>query len=233
MAWIADKAVDPSLPITNLWDRLINADIIATYDDVEGPEKDESGNDIYILNTKDGYTVEIIVNSKGHVEIGDIVKGNMPPKIRRIETSATKTSITAKAVVSRLKDGTIEYYYKLSSADDSTYTKVTNVTENGITVSTGITEGETYTVKVIAKNENGEDTLAEDIVAKDKVLIESITFSKQAETIGVEKNKTLTIKILPENATNKTLKWTSEDKAIVTVNENGEITGVALRNNND
>ena len=146
MAWIADKAVDPSLPLTDLWDRLIKADIIATRDDVEGPEKDETGNDIYILNTKDGYTVEIIVNDKGHVEIGDIVKGALPPKIRRIETSATKTSITAKAIVSRLKDGTIEYYYKLSTADDSTYTKITNVTETGATVNTGITEGETYKI---------------------------------------------------------------------------------------
>ncbi|MCI9177602.1 MAG: hypothetical protein HFJ28_03295 [Clostridia bacterium] len=156
IAWIADKTLDLSLPITDLWDRLIKADIIETYDDVEGPEKDESGNDVYLLNTKDGYTVEIIVNDKGHVEIGDIGKGNLPPVIRRIEISSTKTSITAKAIVSRLKDGTIEYYYKLSTAEDSTYTKVENVTENGITVSTGITEGSTYTVKAVAKNENGE-----------------------------------------------------------------------------
>ncbi|MCI9178337.1 MAG: hypothetical protein HFJ28_07355, partial [Clostridia bacterium] len=134
IAWIADKTLDPSLPITNLWDRLIKADIIETYDDVEGPEKDESGNDVYLLNTKDGYTVEIIVNDKGHVEIGDIGKGNLPPVIRRIEISSTKTSITAKAIVSRLKDGTIEYYYKLASADDSTYTKITNITELGATV---------------------------------------------------------------------------------------------------
>ncbi|MCI9178348.1 MAG: hypothetical protein HFJ28_07415, partial [Clostridia bacterium] len=65
IAWIADKTIDPSLPLTDLWDRLIKADIIETYDDVEGPEKDESGNDVYLLNTKDGYTVEIIVNDKG------------------------------------------------------------------------------------------------------------------------------------------------------------------------
>ena len=157
----------------------------------------------------------------------------MPPKIRRIETSSTKTSITAKAVVSRLKDGTIEYYYKLSTAEDSTYTKITNITDLGATVSTGITEGETYTVKAVAKNGNGESVLTKNIVARDKVLIESITFSKQTETTGVGRNKTLTVNILPENATNKTLKWTSEDGNIVTVNENGVITGVALRNNND
>jgi uncharacterized protein YjdB len=229
MAWIADKAVDPSLPITDLWDRLIKADIIATRDDVEGPEKDESGNDVYILNTKDGYTVEIIVNDKGHVTIGDIVKGNMPPKIRRIETSATKSSITAKAVVSRLKNGTVEYYYKLSTADDSTYTKIEEVTENGITVSTGITEGQIYTIKVIAKNENGEDTLTKDILAVDTILVENITLNKNKIIVGIKDAvaRTLTATVLPENATNKALKWTSSNENVATV-ENGVMTPKAL-----
>ncbi|MCI9178196.1 MAG: Ig domain-containing protein, partial [Clostridia bacterium] len=229
IAWIADKAVNPSLPITDLWDRLIKADIIATYDDVEGPEKDETGNDIYILNTKDGYTVEIIVNDKGHVTIGDIVKGALPPVVRRIEASTTDTGILAKAIVSRLKNGTVEYWYKLSTENDSEYKKMNFVSnEEGAKVDLTPVEGTTYVVKVVAKNEAGEHELTAEITIGVKV--KGITLDKTTAIVAPNGTLQLVPSIIPENAENKKLAWTSSNQAVATVDENGLVTGETVGN---
>ena len=229
MAWIADKAVDPSLPITDLWDRLIAADIIATYDDVEGPEKDESGNDIYILNTKESYTVEIIVNDKGHIEIGDIVKGALPPVVRKVEATTTDTGITAKAIVSRLKNGSVEYWYKISTENDSEYKKMNFVSnEEGAQVQLTPAEGTTYVIKAIAKNDAGEHELTTEITIGVKV--KGLTLDKTTATVNKGSTLQLIPTITPEDAENKKLTWNSSNEAIATVDENGLVTGVASGN---
>jgi hypothetical protein len=49
-------------------------------------------------------------------------------------------------------------------------------------------------------------------------------------TIGVGASTTLAVAIEPENAGNKTIKWSSTNTDIVTVDENGRITGIRVGN---
>ena len=56
--------------------------------------------------------------------------------------------------------------------------------------------------------------------------VSSVTFEKQIMTVAKGKTLTLTPQILPENATDKTLKWTSSNEAIATVDAAGVVTGV-------
>ena len=225
ISWIVDKTLDPSLKIDDLWNRFIAGDIIATTEDVEGPEKDENGNDVYTLNTKDGYTVEIIVNETGLPEIGDIVKGALPPIIRRIEASSTASHIKAKAIVSRLKNGSVEYWCKVSTENDSEYKKMNFISnEEEAEIDLTPVEGATYVIKAVAQNEAGKHESTAEITIGLKV--KGLTIDKTQETLVPSETLQLIPTITPDNAENKKLTWTSSNPEVATVDENGVITAV-------
>ena len=59
------------------------------------------------------------------------------------------------------------------------------------------------------------------------VAVTGITLDKEEATILVGITKTLTATIEPDNATDKSVIWTSSDEDVATVNENGVVTAVA------
>ena len=74
--WSIERAIDSTVTVDDLWNKMVDADIIDNPDeDVAGPEKDGE-NDRYELTTNEGYIVEIIVSPDGNVSIGDIIKGD-------------------------------------------------------------------------------------------------------------------------------------------------------------
>ena len=62
---------------------------------------------------------------------------------------------------------------------------------------------------------------------KDKNAVESVSLNKTTISIEAGDETTLTATVLPEDATNKTLTWTSNNESSVTVEQNGHITAVA------
>ena len=63
---------------------------------------------------------------------------------------------------------------------------------------------------------------------KDKtVAVTDVTLNRTTSTLNVSGTKTLTATVLPENATNKSVSWSSNNTAVATVN-NGVVTAVAL-----
>ena len=59
------------------------------------------------------------------------------------------------------------------------------------------------------------------------VAVGSVTLSASTATLFVDETTTLTAEITPENATNKTVIWSSDTETVATVDENGEVTAVA------
>lgn len=55
----------------------------------------------------------------------------------------------------------------------------------------------------------------------------NVTFKSSAKTIHVDESSTLEVIITPADATNQALLWSTSDDSIVTVNQNGEIKGIA------
>ena len=184
----------------------------------------------YDVITKPGYIFQIeLVPSKENPTDAEIEyigqSGKMAPIIKRIKVSSTQTSITAKAIITGLGNGTVTYYYKPAEAEDSSYQEITNInSETGATQETEITAGEKYMIKVVAKNEIGEVSKTVEIIAT-KVLVESITLNKTKTTVMIGKTLTLTATVKPEDATNKTIKWTSSNEDAATVSDEGVITG--------
>ena len=58
------------------------------------------------------------------------------------------------------------------------------------------------------------------------VPVENVTLSNEKLELKVGENKTLTATINPTDATNKTITWTSSDKTIATVDNNGKVTAI-------
>jgi len=57
---------------------------------------------------------------------------------------------------------------------------------------------------------------------------ESITISQETATLKVGETVELTATVMPEDATDKTVSWTSSDEAVATVDAEGKVTAVAL-----
>ncbi|MDY3707335.1 MAG: Ig-like domain-containing protein [Treponema berlinense] len=68
-------------------------------------------------------------------------------------------------------------------------------------------------------DDDGDETVA-------TVAVEKVEITSTETDVEVGKTITLTAKVSPENATNKTVTWTSSDTAIATVDSTGKVTGV-------
>ncbi len=58
------------------------------------------------------------------------------------------------------------------------------------------------------------------------VKVDSVTLNNSSLTLTVDETATLTATVTPENATNKEIKWESNNQSIATVDENGTVTAV-------
>ncbi len=61
----------------------------------------------------------------------------------------------------------------------------------------------------------------------DPVAVESVTVSPTSQTIDQKEKLQLTATVLPANATNNKVTWSSDKPAVATVDEDGKVTGVA------
>jgi len=72
------------------------------------------------------------------------------------------------------------------------------------------------------------DTLTFTVSLEDAaVAVTGVTLNKISTEIIVGNNETLTATVAPDDATDKTVTWTTSDESIATVDENGKVTAVA------
>lgn len=81
------------------------------------------------------------------------------------------------------------------------------------------------TVTITAKAGDKTATCVFDISAR--IPVESVTLDATELTLEVGDTETLTAEVLPENATDKSVKWTSSDESIASV-RNGKVTAVEV-----
>ena len=100
---------------------------------------------------------------------------------------------------------------------------VATVDANGLV--TAVKEG---TATITAKANDGSNVSASCTITVKAavVLVEGITLNATEQTLTVGETFALTASVLPENATNKSLAWTSSDENVATVDANGLVTAV-------
>jgi len=78
--------------------------------------------------------------------------------------------------------------------------------------------------KVHATSKAINQTISLDVEVVNKVSVSGLTLSKSNLLLSVNEKHTLSVSVLPDNATEKGVLWSSSDDAIATVTENGEVT---------
>ena len=88
---------------------------------------------------------------------------------------------------------------------------------------------ESCTYKFIATDKAGNVTeKTVNVYYNDKVVsVTGVSLDESSITLDVGGNQTLTATVTPEDATNKKVRWTSDNEAVATVSEDGVVTAVA------
>ena len=163
-ATILDWEVEKKIPNTtgdetigtleSLWDKFVDADII------DNPEEDiyhQEGTDIYEVTTNEGYVVEIVVKEDGTVEIVDVVREDKaPPRIRKITSSVTSSSIHVEVSIARSTGKVkLSYYYKKDGEDDNSYIALKEDVTELTADFTELKQNIIYNIKVVVTDDNG------------------------------------------------------------------------------
>ena len=84
----------------------------------------------------------------------------------------------------------------------------------------------TAIVTVTTEDGNFKDTCT--ITVEEPVVeVTGVVLDHSKLSINVDESKALTATVLPENATNKAVTWKSDNEAVATVDNNGNVTGIA------
>lgn len=91
---------------------------------------------------------------------------------------------------------------------------------------TAISVGGPYTITATARDGSGKTATCSITVSNPATYVESVSLNKSSITLTAGESTTVTATVLPSNASNKTISWSSGSVAIARVS-NGTITGVA------
>ena len=122
---------------------------------------------------------------------------------------------TLKAQVS--PDDTTDKTVKWTSSD----TKVATVDKNG-----KISAVKAGTATITATTTNGKEATAKITVSKAKVDVKSVSLNKTTATLDEGKSVELKATVSPSNANDKTIKWTSSNSKVATVDNSGKVKAI-------
>ena len=143
--------------------------------------------------------------------------------VEGITLNATEQTLTEGETFALTASVTPENATNKSLAWTSSDENVATVDANGLV--TAVKEG---TATITAKANDGSNASAQCTITVKAavVLVEGITLNATEQTLTVGETFALTASVLPENATNKSLVWTSSDENVATVDANGLVTAV-------
>ena len=117
---------------------------------------------------------------------------------------------------------------KPDDASDKTVTwsssdaKIASVSDNGKVTAVAVGTA-TITAKAGEKSAQCTITVSAEVVA-----VTSITLSKSSINLKKGESQALTATVKPDNATDKTVTWSSTDEEVATVDQNGNVTAVSV-----
>ena len=107
------------------------------------------------------------------------------------------------------------------TSDDET---IATVSEG---VVTGVKKGQTF---INVETDNGKTAVCKLTVTESEIKVTGITLDKTTLTLEVGKTQALNATVKPDDATNKSVTWTSSKTSVATVDNNGKVTAVASGN---
>ena len=98
---------------------------------------------------------------------------------------------------------------------------------NGSVIEAGLVTAKGEGEAIITASCDGKSATCKIIVTKPVIPVTSITLDKPEVSICIGESETLTATVNPDNATDKTVTWTSSNTNVATVDANGKITAKA------
>ena len=143
--------------------------------------------------------------------------------VEGITLNATEQTLTEGETFALTASVTPENATNKNLAWTSSDENVATVDANGLV--TAVKEG---TATITAKANDGSNVSASCTITVNAavVLVEGITLNATEQSLTVGDTFALTAGVAPENATNKSLAWTSSDENVATVDANGLVTAV-------
>ena len=187
---------------------------------------------------KDVYTTYVAtVDNAGNISTIQVYSEDVVCSITPSVSSPTKaSSITytfkfSQDVVGfdksdiQVVNGTASTFTKI---DNSTYTLVVNSLSNKkVTQKITVPQGVCTDIEGISSNlESSVEVVVDTTV--DIVKVTSVSLNKTSITLAKDSSEKLVATVLPSNATNKAVSWSSDDPDIATVDSNGLVTAKAI-----
>ena len=132
-------------------------------------------------------------------------------------TMEVEDTFQMQGTVNKRPEDTTDYGISWSSADPS----IAKISSNGLV--TAVSPG---TTTLRAGVYGGVEAFCTVTVTKKTVYVTSITLDRTSLEIARGDTYTLQATVLPDDAVNKTVTWTSSNKSVATVDSNGKVTGV-------
>lgn len=143
------------------------------------------------------------------------------------------TSVSLNKTDLSLEEGQSEVMVATINPSDTTESKELEWSSNNDAVATVDSQGKVTAVKegeakITVTTSNGKTASCIVTVMKKEIPITSVSLNKNELNLKAGKSEVLIATINPANTTNdKTLKWTSSNEAVATVNENGEVKAIS------
>ena len=104
----------------------------------------------------------------------------------------------------------------------SSNTSVSTVSSSGI-----VTANTVGTATITVKTDDGGKTASCSVTVK-PVSVSSVTLDKETLTLKIGETYSLTATVLPENAANKRVSWSSSNTSVATVDPNGKVSAISV-----
>ena len=193
---------------------------IITQDDIE-----ETGNENSRYITVEGEYVYLIeeIDKDIKIEYQGKIK-NLLPGIQIEVVDIQSTSISIRVNARRMENGEYAYYIKNITKGEEYIFKETLETNEYIF--SNLDPENQYQIKVEATNANGTTSKESAIITTVEQKVTQIILNAETLTLENGETDTLTATVLPENASNKNVIWSTTNEDIVSVN-NGTIQAVS------
>ena len=186
------------------------------------------------LNTDGQHIVYAkLTNAEGNVTYlrttGRIVIDTTPPEINGIEDGKTYYQIDGETVTAYPISDVTAIDMNLDSFSVNGKPISISDADKTKSVSFSAPYEESCTYKFIATDKAGNVTeKTVNVYHNDKVVsVTGVSLNESSITLDVGGSKTLAATVTPENATNKKVRWTSDNETVATVSEDGVVTAVA------
>ncbi|MBO4245750.1 MAG: Ig-like domain-containing protein [Bacilli bacterium] len=152
---------------------------------------------------------------------------NNKPKTIKVTSVTTNVAVKKMIVGDSFK---LEAYVNPSNATNKTVTwsssntKVATVDQKG---NVKAIKAGSAVISVVSKDGNKSATCKIDVASK-TVDVESVGIVNKQVTLQVGAEATIDVSVLPSNATNKTITWSSSNTNVATVDKNGKVKAIAI-----